>query len=81
MKSAFPHGSLFLKAILPQGQRIAVSGSGFLLCFMSGEDRIIGKRYSHFLKGNLLDPFHLVIGSSKWFTENCWVGGTVLDTK
>jgi hypothetical protein len=40
---------------------------------MSGEDRIIGKRYSHFLKGNLLDPFHLVIGSSKWFTENCCV--------
>jgi hypothetical protein len=39
---------------------------------MFTEDRIIGKRYSHFLKGKLLDPFHLVTGSSKWFTENCW---------
>jgi hypothetical protein len=38
---------------------------------MFTEDRIIGKRYSHFLKGKLLDPFHLVTGSSKWFTENC----------
>jgi hypothetical protein len=48
---------------------------------MFAEDRIIGKRHSHFLKDKLLAPFHLVIGSPKWFTENCWQGVAMLDKK
>jgi integrase len=46
---------------------------------MFTENGIIGRKYSHFLKCKLLDPFHIVIASPKWFTENCWEKAGIID--